>query len=300
MIGRILRRTASALLVLWTAATLAFFALALLPGDAIVNQLTQSGADANIITERRAALGMNEPAGIRYLRFLLNAVRGDFGESLLSGEPVTDAILRNIPPTFGLAFSALLVAITAGIFSGTASALRMPGVWLVSRSLISLALSTPIYWTGTLVIYTLTVHLGLPASQWNLTLPVIVLGFHTAGVIGRVMQGSVRDVREADFVRVARAKGLRERRIIGVHVLRASLPPVISVISLQAGFLFSGTVITETLFVRPGLGRLLLDAVIQQDYPIVMGVVILSALIYVIAGMAADLALRVFDPRVTF
>lgn len=300
MIGRLLWRPASALLVIWTAATLAFFALSVLPGNAVVNQLTQSGADASIIAERREALGMNEPTGLRYLRFLLNVARGDLGESLLSGEPVTDAILRNIPPTFTLAFSALLVAIVAGILSGLAAAMNIPAASVLSRSLISLALSTPIYWTGTLAIYALTVQLGLPASQWNQALPVIVLGFHTAGAIGRVMQGSIRDTLELDFVRTARAKGLREKRVIGVHVLRFALPPVISVIALQAGFLFSGTVITETLFVRPGLGRLLLDAVIQQDYPIVLGVVILSALIYVIAGMAAETALRLFDPRVTF
>jgi peptide/nickel transport system permease protein len=300
MIERLLWRTASALLVIWAAATLAFFALSVLPGDAITNQLTQSGADASIIQQRREALGINEPVSIRYLHFLRNAIRGDLGASLLSGEPVTEAILRSVPPTFSLAISALIVAVAAGILWGTMAALYLPAISFMSRSLINLALSMPIYWTGTLAIYAFTVQLGLPASQWSQVLPVIVLGFHTAGAIGRVTQGSIRDALQADFVRTARAKGLRERRVIGVHVLRAALPPAVSVIALQAGFLLSGTVITETLFVRPGLGRLLLDAVIQQDYPIVLGVVILSAVIYVLTSIAAELVLRVFDPRVTF
>jgi peptide/nickel transport system permease protein len=298
MTARLLWRIASALLVIWAAATLAFFALAILPGDAITNQLSQSGADADIIAERREAFGMNDPIEVRYLRFLLNAAKGDLGTSMLSGEPVSEAILRSVPPTFTLAASALLFASAAGILTGIAAALRLPLISLISSGLISLVLSTPIYWTGTLAIYALTVLLGLPASQWNQALPVIVLGFHTAGAIGRVTQGSIRDVLQADYVRTARAKGLRERRIIGVHVLRAALPPVISVIALQAGFLLSGAVITETLFVRPGIGRLLLDAVVQQDYPIVLGVVMLSAVIYVLTGLAAEVALRFVDPRV--
>jgi ABC-type dipeptide/oligopeptide/nickel transport system permease component len=298
---RFLWRIASAVLVVWAAATIAFFALAVLPGDAITNQLTQSGVDAAIITERREALGLNEPVAIRYLRFLLNAVQGNLGHSLLSGEPVAEAIWRNMGPTLTLAASALLAACTIGIVSGIVAALHMPVVSWASRSLINLSLSMPIYWTGTIVIYMFTVRLSISAGQWSqVLLPAAVLGFHTAGAIGRATQGSVRDVLKMDFVRTARAKGLPERRVISTHVLRAALPPVLGVIALQAGFLLSGTVITETLFVRPGLGRLLLDAVIQQDYPIVLGVVVLSATIYVSVRMIADTAMRVFDPRVTF
>lgn len=294
-----IERVVSAVLVIWTAATLAFFALDVLPGTAILSQLTQSGADASVIAEREQVLGLNDPAGTRYIRFLLNAVRGDLGASLLSGEPVTEAILRNIGPTFALAISALIVACVAGILLGLLAALRMPVISLVSRCLINLALSTPIYWTGTLAIYAVTVQLKIVTGS-SIVLPAAVLGFHTAGTIGRVMQSNVRDVLQADFVRTARAKGLSERRIVGVHVLRAAFPPVLGIIALQASFLFSGTVITETLFVRPGIGRLLLDAVIQQDYPIVLGGVVLSAVIYVIVSTSAEIALRIFDPRVTF
>lgn len=301
MIERFARWILSAVLVMWAAATIAFFALNVLPGDAITSQLTQSGADSSIIAERRAALGLDSPAGIRYLQFLIGALQGNLGHSLLSGEPVTEAIARNVGPTFSLAISALLIASITGVLAGITAALYVPPVSFVPHSIIHLALSMPIYWTGTLAIYVFTVLLGLTAAQWNqLVLPAAVLGFHTAGAIGRVTQGQIRDVLTADFVRTARAKGLRESRVIGVHVLRAGLPSVLGVIALQAGFLLSGTVITETLFVRPGLGRLLLDAVIQQDYPVVLGVVVLSAAIYVSVNKIADILLRILDPRVTF
>ena len=133
----------------------------------------------------------------------------------------------------------------------------------------------------------------------QLILPVALLGYHTAGAIARVTHANVQEMLAADFVVTARAKGLPEARIVRAHVLRASLPPVIGVIALQAGFLFSGTVITETLFVRPGIGRLLVESVIQQDYPVVLGVVIFSAFIYAAANLVADLVTSWIDPRVT-
>lgn len=294
-----IERVVSAMLVVWAAATLAFFALNILPGSAIRSQLTQSGADASVIAEREKALGLTEPPEARYAAFLLNLLRGDLGTSLLSGEPVGDALLRSLGPTFALALSALLIASTAGIVFGMVGALTVPFLSLGARGLIHFALSTPIYWTGTLSIYAVTVHLKIPMGD-SILLPAVVLGYHTAGAIGRVMQSSAREVLHAGFVRTARAKGLPETRVMGRHVFRAALPPVVGIIALQTGFLFSGTVITETLFVRPGIGRLLLDAVIQQDYPIVLGCVILSAVVYVVINLLSELALRLIDPRVTF
>lgn len=304
MMREMLWRTASMLVIIWLAATLAFWALAALPGDAIETQLVQSGADPAVIEERRAALGLTDPVGTRYLRFLLNAVRGDLGVSLISGEPVIEAVIRNFQPTLALALGALVVAVVAGVLMGLAGVVRVPLLSFLSDLLTGLALSMPIYWTGTVAIYVFTVQLNLLPSAGagrlsQLVLPVLVLGFHTAGAIARVTRGNIEEVMAADFVRMARAKGLRERRIVGVHVLRAALPPVISVIALQAGFLLSGTVITESLFVRPGIGRLLLDGVIQQDYPVVLGVVVLSAVVYAAASLAADVTVRILDPRVT-
>jgi peptide/nickel transport system permease protein len=290
-------------MIVWIAVTLAFFALALLPGDAIESQLAQSGVPADLIAERRAASGLNDPLGVRYFRYILNAIQGNLGVSLLSGEPVTESLMRSIPPTFTLAAPALVVACASGILLGIASTMPPRLMTAATGVMINLALSMPIYWTGTLAIYLLTVHLDiLPstgAGNWTqLVLPVAVLGFHAAGAIARATQNNVREVINADFVRTARAKGLHEARVMGVHVLRVALPPILGVMALQGGFLFSGTVITESLFVRPGIGRLLLDAVLQQDSPVVLGVVALTAGIYVIVSLIADIGLRILDPRV--
>lgn len=300
----VIHRAGSMLGVMWLAVTLAFFALRVLPGDAIESQLAQGGVDRSVIEERRAEQGLSNPIGIQYLDFISGILRGDFGYSLLSREPITDMIARSLPPTAALAFGALVLASILGIALGVIDALRAGrGISLFARVLTNLSLSTPIYYTGTLAIYIFSVFLGwLPssgASSFNhLILPVSILSFHTAGSIARVTQANMRDVLDSEYIRVARAKGLPERTVILRHALRAALLPVVQVIALQAGFLLSGAVITESLFVRPGIGRLLLDATLQQDYPVVQGIVVLSAAAYAVLNMLADIARRSLDPRI--
>jgi ABC-type dipeptide/oligopeptide/nickel transport system permease component len=277
--------------------------LSALPGNAIEAQLIQSGASADTIVERQAAAGLFDPLPIRYLRFWGAALRGDLGESLISREPVTQVIGRSLGPTITLALSALLVAVPTGIILGILSALGMGLITTLSSALTSLALSTPVYWTGTLVIYLFAVQMGvLPASGSgsfrHLILPVMVLAFHTAGAIAHVTRVNVQAVLHEDFTRTARAKGLHEHQVITRHVLRVGLLPIVSVIALQAGFLLGGTVITESLFVRPGMGRILLDATRQQDYPIVLGIVMLAALTYTLINLVADTLTMLLDPRI--
>lgn len=300
----IARRIASTLAVIWLAATLAFFALRVLPGDAIEAQLVQSGVSQDVIEQRRAEQGLADSVWVQYARFLSNVIRGDFGRSLISGQPVSELILQHLAPTVVLASSALMVAMGLGLVLGISGALELSlGLSGVARAVMSLSLSAPIYWTGTAAIYIFSVQLGMLPSAGagrlsQLILPVAVLGFHTAGAIARVVQASVRETLDAGFVRVARAKGLPERIVVWRHVLRASLLPVVTVVALQAGFLLSGTVITESLFVRPGIGRLLLDATIRQDYPVVQGVVIFAAVVYTLLNTLADAIYRIVDPRV--
>ncbi len=167
-----------------------------------------------------------------------------------------------------------------------------------------MALSAPIYWTGTLAIWLFAVVLDwLPSSgaagATGLILPSLVLGFHTAGSIGRVIAANVQATMHADFVLTARMKGLPENDIVWRHILRVSLLPAVNVIALQASFLLSGVVITETLFIRPGIGRVLLDAVIRQDYPVVQGIVLWIGLVYLLVNAAADALYRQLDPRVS-
>ena len=294
----------SSLLIIWLAATLAFFALRVIPGDAIETQLIESGASASTIAERRAAAGLDAPLPAQYVDFLSGLWRGDLGVSLLDGRPVVQIILDHIEPTITLAISALAVAVSFGLALGTFAALNVGwGISTVSRVLISLALSVPIYWTGTIAIFVFTVQLNLLPSAGagrlsQLILPAGVLGFHTAGAIGQVIEASIRETLKMDFVRTAYAKGLRERAVMVRHVLRASLLPAVTVIAAQAGFLLGGVVITEALFNRPGIGSILLDATLLQNYPVVQGIVVWSAIVYALMNGLADLLYRLLDPRV--
>ncbi|HEX2905308.1 MAG TPA: ABC transporter permease [Phototrophicaceae bacterium] len=300
--ARWLERFLAAVATIWLVATLSFWALRVLPGDAIQTQLMQSGASEALIAARREQQGLNQPIFAQYTQFLRNLLRGDFGYSLLDGQAVTEMIAQRLAPTAALATGAILLAVVLGITLGVVSA--WPG-WLATwaRLIIGLALSIPIYWTGTLAILIFAVWLGwLPSAGGdNLAgwlLPVAVLGFHTGGSIARVVETQIRETLAADFVRTAHAKGLPKILVLRRHVLRVGLLPTITVIALQFGFLLGGTVITESLFVRPGLGRLLLDSALQQDYPVVQGITVLLAAIYTLVNLIADLLYAVFDPRV--
>lgn len=300
-----IRRLLSMALVLWLAATIAFFALRILPGDAIEAQLTQSGAGAETIALRRAELGLDAPLWVQYGQYLSGLLRGDLGYSLLSGQPVSEMIAQQLAPTASLALLALGWAVGLGLLLGSMGAVKIGGgLSTGARLLINLALSTPLFWTGSAAILIFSVWLDLLPSagggRWSqLVLPVGVLGFHTAGSIGRVTQVGIRTLYGADFVRTARAKGVSEIAIIAWHILPAAVPPLIAVIALQAGFLLGGTVITESMFVRPGIGRLLLDSTLRQDYPVVQGIVLLAALSYTLLNAAADFAQGLADPRLS-
>lgn len=297
-------RLLTTILTLWATVTLAFVALHVIPGDAITSQMLAGGAPIAEIEARRAALGLNQPLPIQYASYITGLLRGDLGRSLISQQPVAGLIAYQFAATAALATAALCLAIALGVGLGTLEAIywpRWPGQAAHSISLI--ALSTPIYWTGTLAIYVFSSWLGLlPAtgsdSLAHLLLPAGVLGFHVAGSIARVTRTSLRTTLEADFVRTAFAKGLRPPYIFVHHVLRESFPPILSMIALQTGFLLGGTVITEMLFVRRGVGQLLQHAVLDQDYPVVLGIVVLAAVVYSLTGVAADLVHGLVDPRV--
>jgi ABC-type dipeptide/oligopeptide/nickel transport system permease component len=299
LVGRLL----SAAVSIWLAGSLAFFALRLLPGDAIESQLLQTGASPALIAERRARQGLDGPLFVQYGQFWLQIGQGSLGYSLLDGQPVTEMIAQRLAPTATLALASLTVGVTLGLLLGLAGALKTPCA-PVARLLTNLSLSAPIYWTGTLAIWFFAVTLGwLPSAGGDevsqLNLPAAVHSFNTARGIYRVVEAGVRDTVAADFVRTARAKGLPEALILRRHVLRMALLPVFTVIALQTGFLFGGTVITESLFVRPGVGRLLLDSTLQQDYPVVQGLTLFLAALYILLNLGADILYAALDPRIT-
>ncbi len=278
-----------------------FFALRLLPGDAISAQLTRGGASDADIQRRRAELGLDAPISLQYGRFLMDAVQGDFGISLTRQQPVMELVLSQFWPTAVLATSALCIAIISGLALGIIGA-RDHFTSGIARLIISLSVSMPVYWTGTLAIYVFSVLLRwLPSTGSggvdHLILPVGVLGFHSGGAIARITLINIRVIQSAPFIQAARGKGLPERTLLFRHILRVGLIPVITVIAAQAGILLGGVVITESIFVRPGIGQLLLNAVIDRDYPVVQGIVILSAAVYVSLNLIVEWLYRLFDPR---
>ncbi len=299
----ILERVGAALVVAWIALSAAFVVLRALPGDAVDATLARAGASPAEVAVQRQALGLADPLWRQYVAYLGGAVRGNLGESLVTGQPVVQMIGQNLGPTAALAGSALLVGVTLGITLGLVAGLaprRIPA-WLAEGA-AALALSMPVYWTATLAIYTFTVVLAvLPgvggSGPRHVILPAAVLGFHTAGSIAQVTARSIRRTAAQDFVRTARAKGLGEADVAD-HVLRVGLLPVIAVIALQLGFLLGGTVITESIFVRRGLGRLLLTAIDNRDFPVIQGIVTLTALTYSLIHALADVLYALADPRV--
>jgi len=304
MLPFLIRRIGRALFTLWLAVTLAFFALHALPSDAISLQLAGSGASPAQINAQRALFGLDQPLSTQYLSMLSGLLRGDLGRSLGGGgRPVAMILGEQIGSTLQLAIAALIVAVLIGLLLGLIAALARPApIRGVAAELIAVTLAAPVYWTGTLAIYLFAVGLHwLPSAGSgdlrHLILPAFTLGFAASGAIAQLTATTVRSARAASFVRTARAKGLRARTITADHVLRPALPPIIALIAVQAGFLLGGTAITEALFVRPGIGQVVLNAIASHDYPVVQGAVVLSAITYTILNTAADLVNARIDPR---
>ncbi len=297
------RRLLQAAFVLWLAATLAFVALHLAPGDPAQALLAASGATSDEIDRRRARLGLDDPFLEQYVRYLLELGRGDLGTSWLHGRRVSRMIAEQLPPTIALAVTATLVGVFVGLALGVLAALRR-STWLdaLATTAAVLGLSMPTYWSGILAILLFSLRLGwLPATGEgglrHLVLPSLVLGFALSGSIARLVRARVLEVLDEPFVLAARARGLSSRRVIFIHVLRAALAPALTVVALQFGFLMGGAVVTETVFARRGLGKLAVEAILWRDLPVVRGVVLFGAAVYVLVNLAADLAQAWLDPR---
>jgi len=289
--------------VLWLAATLTFVAMQLTPGDPAQALLAASGATPDEVTERRTQLGLDDPVPVQYARYLLDLVRGDLGQSWLHGRPVGRMILEQLPPTVELSLAAMVVGVTMGLGLGILAAVRR-GTWLdtVATTVAVLGLSTPTYWSGLLAILLFSLRLRwLPATGEgdlrHLVLPALVLGFALSGSIARLVRARVVEVMGGQFVLAARARGLPPWRVLFVHVLRSALAPALTVITLQFGFLLSGAVVTESVFARRGLGKLVVEAILWRDLPVVRGVVVFGALAYVLVNLVADLVHAWLDPR---
>jgi ABC-type dipeptide/oligopeptide/nickel transport system permease component len=268
--------------------------------------LSEAGGSAQEITELRAELGLDDSLVTQYGRYLLRLAQADLGTSLFTQRSVVDTIGEQLLSTIELAIAAIVIATTLGVALGVIAAAKH-GTWLDALVMaISVSgISIPIFWSALLLIWLFALILGwLPATGkggvGHLILPASVLGFASAGAVTRLVRAGLLDVMEQDYVSTARAKGLAEHTILFRHTLKNAFIPVISIIGLQFGFLLGGTVVIETIFSRPGLGHLLVNAILWKDLPLVQGIVLLVALIYTLVNLATDVAYAYLDPRIHY
>lgn len=304
MLSYTLRRLLTTILVLWGVVTLTFFSIRLLPGDPVTIIISQGGGSAEDIATLRSQMGLDDPLMLQYLNFLADLPQGDLGVSLISHRPVTDIIAEQLPHTLALAVTATLLAVVWGTLLGVLAATHQ-GTWIDQFCILIsvLGVSVPILLSGLLLILLFSLVLGwLPATgqgSWrHLLMPALTLSLASTGTIARLVRNQMLEVLPQDYINVARAKGLQERTVLWRHALRNALIPIVTLIGLQFGSLLGGTVITESLFSRRGLGRLVVDAISWKDYPLVQGVVILGAAIYATVNLAVDLSYGLLDPRV--
>ena len=300
------QRLAVAITVLWGVATLVFVILRLLPGDPAALMLSEAGASAEAIAQLQADLGLDKPLIVQYGQYLLNLAQGDLGTSLYARRPVVTIIAEQLPSTIGLALAAMLIATVLGTALGVVAAVKS-GTWIDSAAttLSVTGVSVPIFWSGLLLIWLFSLRLGwLPATGQggldHLILPAVALGLASSAAIARLARASLLEVLDQDFVRTARAKGLREGIVLTRHALKNALIPVVTIIGLQFGFLLGGTVVTETVFSRQGIGRLLVNSILWKDLPVVQGVVLLAGLVYTLVNLAVDVAYLFLDPRIRY
>jgi len=307
----LVRRVAISIVTLFVITIVVFTGVRMIPGDP-ARVMAGTDADEAGLAEVREKYGLNDPIPVQYARWLALAVRGDLGESIRTRESVLLTVRRKLPITFQLACFAILIAIAIAIPVGVLSAFRRNTVWdYVANALSLCGLSVPSFWLGIMLILFFSVRLGwLPASGFvpffedpvanlqRMAMPAIVLGTALAAVLMRQTRNSMIEVLSADYIRTAYSKGLAARAVIFRHAIRNGLIPVVTILGLQMGALISGAVVTEQIFVVPGFGRLIVEAVFTRDYPLVQGVVLLTASAYVLINLLVDISYTVLDPRI--
>lgn len=298
------QRLLQGLLTAFTAVTFTFFALRLAAGDPLSSLLAQGLATPQQVQQLRINLGLNQPLYKQYLNFVSSLAKGDLGFSLFTRRPVLEVISEQFQHTAALALLALVIAMLIGFGLGIIAAWKKGTFPARTSELLSgLATSLPVSFTGILAIYLLSFSIQTNSEAGRLLvlkdlfLPAAVLGFASSGAMARVVQAGLEESMLAPYMLAARARGIRKRGRLLWHALRPSLPPAISLLALEGAFLFAGTVVTETVFSRPGLGRLLVSSILQGDFPIAQGVVVLAALVYTLSQSMADILAFIIDPR---
>jgi peptide/nickel transport system permease protein len=307
----VVRRIAISVATLFVISLVVFTGVRMIPGDP-ARVMGGTEADPAGLEEIRQKYGLKDPVPVQYVRWLGLALRGDLGESIRTRESVVWTVGKKLPITIELACFAILIALCIAIPAGVFSAIRRNTVWDFLANAVSLCgISIPSFWLGIMLILLFAVRLGwLPASGFvplweqplgnlqRMVMPAFVLGAGLAAVLMRQTRNSMIEVMSTDYIRTAYSKGLAGRVVIFRHAIRNGLIPVVTILGLQMGALMGGAVVTEQIFVVPGFGRLIVEAVFTRDYPLVQGVVLITASSYVLINLLVDVSYSVLNPRI--
>jgi peptide/nickel transport system permease protein len=305
------RRLLATIPLLFFVSLVVFALVHALPGDPAVLFLGEE-ADADTIARFRARLGFDRPLVVQYVAWLGRALRGDLGRSLRTNQPVTEAILQRLPVTLELLVAALVVSLAIAVPMGIVSAVkRNSGVDLASTLFALVGFALPGFWLGIILIYVFALVLrwlppsgfvpllaSVPQNLAALVLPALTLGTALAALVARQLRSGMLEVLRQDYVRTAQAKGLSQREVVAKHALKNALISVVTVVGLQIGGLLGNTIITETLFALPGVGRLMIDSIFSRDFFVVQGVILFLAVGYVVSNLLVDVLYSYLDPRI--
>jgi ABC-type dipeptide/oligopeptide/nickel transport system permease component len=305
MLAFIVRRLALSIPTLIGVMIVVFLLLYVAPGDPVQDMVGER-ADAETIARLRKELHLDEPLPKQFVLYAGGVLRGDLGNSYITQRPIIQDIKERFPKTLLLAGSAMLLASVLGITIGVLSA-RNPGGWFdrLGLGLAYLGISFPVYWVGLILILIFAINLKwLPPSGYGgiqyLILPALALGSRSIAFLARVTRSSMLEVLGSDFVRTARAKGLKESIVVGRHALRNALIPIITVLGLDFGYYLTGSILTETIFSWPGIGRYVVNAIARRDLPAINGTVLFLSIVFVLVNLITDLAYAKADPRVAY
>ena len=285
---------------------LVFLMLQLVPGDPVMMMLGEfSMATAKDVEALRQQLGFNDPLYIQYWNYFKSLITGDLGTSMRTKKPVIDLILARLPSTFELTFYGLIFALIFGTLLGIIAALKHNTfIDYFSVVIALLGVSIPGFWLALLFIFLFSIRLEwLPitgSSPLSIIMPCLALGLWAGGTIARLVRSGMLEVLQSDYIRTARAKGLYKHRIILVHALRNALLPVVTIFGLQFGHVLAGTVIIEAVFARPGLGLMLINAIVAKDFPLVQGTIMFVAVAYIAVNILVEVIYTYLDPRIRY
>lgn len=300
-----IRRLSMTIPVLFGVTLGVFLILQFVPGDP-ARIMAGPEASNDIVQELRQSLGLNDPMPIQFGRYVFRLLHGDMGRSYTTGQPVALEVFSRFPATLELTVVAMFFAVVFGLMAGTVSAVKQYSIWdHLSMFLAIIAVSMPVFWLGLMLMLLFAVLIPIfPATGrdgWqHIVLPAISLGAWAVGIIARMHRSSMLEIVREDYIRTARAKGLREQSVVFKHALKNALIPTVTIIGLQFGRLMGGAVLTETVFAWPGLGRLIVEAVNSRDFPLAQGAILVAAFAFVLLNLIVDLLYAFLNPRIHY